>query len=278
MVLLWNLWFYYGSTMEARALLDPGSSFGSDLHFPHLNTTWCCLFPLKSLHLVFYLSMLAVRENSSTTTKVRAASAKSSSGISLNDTLFVGPTVHSSLIDVLLRFQLHRAVLVAECIELLPSLIQIEIYIALFGEAHPVILSHDTCDIWSFSYSQCVCEAERTQPLPWFSLWLQRLLKTILCGWWSDGSRLSQNCTINSKVSLPKENILLRKWNSSELPKLNSICIFSDLRSMPRHWELSGITVSDLPQQEGLTKWTPHLWHCKDHRSSWLVCSYSREG
>jgi hypothetical protein len=32
------------------------------------------------------------------------ASAKSSSGVSLNDLLLVGPTVHSPLIDVLLRF------------------------------------------------------------------------------------------------------------------------------------------------------------------------------
>ena len=53
---------------------------------------------------VFYLPMHAVRKESSTTTKVRAvfdASAKSSSGISLNDMLLVGPTVHSSLVDVM---------------------------------------------------------------------------------------------------------------------------------------------------------------------------------
>ena len=60
---------------------------------------------------VFYLPMHAVNKESSTTTKIRAvfdASAKSSSGVSLNDLLLVGPTVHSSLIDVLLRFRLHR--------------------------------------------------------------------------------------------------------------------------------------------------------------------------
>ena len=56
---------------------------------------------------VFYLPMHAVYKASSTTTKVRAvfdASAKSSTGVSLNDTLLVGPTVHPPLIDVLLRF------------------------------------------------------------------------------------------------------------------------------------------------------------------------------
>ena len=60
---------------------------------------------------VFYFPIHAVYKTSSTTTKVRAvfdASAKSTTGVSLNDCLLVGPTVHSSLIDVLLRFRLHR--------------------------------------------------------------------------------------------------------------------------------------------------------------------------
>ena len=66
---------------------------------------------------VFYLPMHAVKKESSTTTKIRAvfdASAKSSSGVSLNDLLLVGPTVHSPLIDVLLRFRLHRVALTAD--------------------------------------------------------------------------------------------------------------------------------------------------------------------
>ena len=66
---------------------------------------------------VFYLPMHAVRKESSTTTKVRAvfdASAKSSTGISLNDLLLVGPTVHAPLIDVLLRFRLHAVALTTD--------------------------------------------------------------------------------------------------------------------------------------------------------------------
>ena len=61
--------------------------------------------------------MHAVRKESSSTTKIRAvfdASAKSSSGVSLNDTLMVGPTAHSSLIDVLLRFRFHRITLTTD--------------------------------------------------------------------------------------------------------------------------------------------------------------------
>ena len=71
----------------------------------------------KPLDSVFYLPMHAVYKASSTTTKVRAvfdASAKSSTGVSLNDTLLVGPTVHPPLIDVLLRFRLHPIALTAD--------------------------------------------------------------------------------------------------------------------------------------------------------------------
>ena len=71
----------------------------------------------KAVDGVFYLPIHAVRKESSSTTKVRAvfdASAKSSTGVSLNDTLLVGPTVHPSLIDVLIRFRLHRVALTTD--------------------------------------------------------------------------------------------------------------------------------------------------------------------
>ena len=61
--------------------------------------------------------MHAVKKKSSTTTKIRVvfdASAKSSTGVSLNDILLVGPTIHPPLLDVLLRFRLHRVALVAD--------------------------------------------------------------------------------------------------------------------------------------------------------------------
>ena len=64
----------------------------------------------KPVQQVFYLPIHAVEKESSATTKIRAvfdASAKSSSGTSLNDILQVGPTIHSPLNDVLLRFRIH---------------------------------------------------------------------------------------------------------------------------------------------------------------------------
>ena len=77
--------------------------------------------PIADLHKpcdqVFYLPMHAVHKEHSTTTKIRAvfdASAKSTTGVSLNDTLLVGPTVHPPLIDVLLRFRSHKIALIAD--------------------------------------------------------------------------------------------------------------------------------------------------------------------
>ena len=77
--------------------------------------------PVSDLHKpvqrVFYMPMHAVHKESSTTTKLRVvfdASAKSSSGSSLNDLLMVGPTGHSPLIDVLLRFRLHQIALTGD--------------------------------------------------------------------------------------------------------------------------------------------------------------------
>ena len=66
---------------------------------------------------VFYLPMHAVYKACSSTTMIRAvfdASAKSSFGISLNDTLLVGPTVHPPLIDVILCFRTQRIALIAD--------------------------------------------------------------------------------------------------------------------------------------------------------------------
>ena len=61
----------------------------------------------KPVSEVFYLPMHSVRKESSMTTKIRAvfdASMKTASGVSLNDTLMVGPTVHPSIVHVLIRF------------------------------------------------------------------------------------------------------------------------------------------------------------------------------
>ncbi|XP_015122249.1 uncharacterized protein LOC107044744 [Diachasma alloeum] len=65
----------------------------------------------------YYLPHHAVIKESSETTKVRVvfdASAKTSTGISLNDTLLVGPTIQNTIFEQVLRFRTHRYVITAD--------------------------------------------------------------------------------------------------------------------------------------------------------------------
>lgn len=65
----------------------------------------------------YYIPHHAVYKTSSSTTKTRVvfdASAKTTSGLSLNDTLCVGPTVQNDLLSIILRFCTHQVVLTAD--------------------------------------------------------------------------------------------------------------------------------------------------------------------
>ncbi len=65
----------------------------------------------------YYLPVHAVIKDSSTTTKVRAvfdASARSTSGVSLNDQLLPGPSLYPPLPDVLTRFRCHNVAVTAD--------------------------------------------------------------------------------------------------------------------------------------------------------------------
>ncbi|CAM1293624.1 Uncharacterised protein r2_g268 [Pycnogonum litorale] len=65
----------------------------------------------KSCGEVFYLPHHSVSNESSSTTKLRVvfdASAKTDSGMSLNDCLMVGPKIPEDLFNILVRFRKHR--------------------------------------------------------------------------------------------------------------------------------------------------------------------------
>lgn len=65
----------------------------------------------------YFIPHHAVIKDSSTTTKIRVvfdASCKTTSGVSLNDISIVGPTVQSSLINILLRFRTHKLAATAD--------------------------------------------------------------------------------------------------------------------------------------------------------------------
>ena len=66
---------------------------------------------------VFYMPIHGVRKVTSTTTKLRVvfdASAKTTSGLSYNDTLATGPMLHMSLDKILMRFRIHRVALTGD--------------------------------------------------------------------------------------------------------------------------------------------------------------------
>ena len=65
----------------------------------------------------YYLPMHGVLKESSSSTKlcvVFDASAKTSNGLSLNDILCVGPTLHPNLDCILLRFHIHKIALTGD--------------------------------------------------------------------------------------------------------------------------------------------------------------------
>ncbi|XP_039299786.1 uncharacterized protein LOC111045947 [Nilaparvata lugens] len=66
---------------------------------------------------VYYIPHHAVFKPDSTTTKLRVvfdASAKTNSGVSLNELLFKGPTVQPDLFDIVLRFHMHKIAFTAD--------------------------------------------------------------------------------------------------------------------------------------------------------------------
>ena len=82
-----------------------------------------------------------VCKESSITMKMCAvfdASATTSTGISLNSTLMVGPTVHPPLIDVLICFRNHRIAVIADVNQMYRAIRQEAIQ--LQGEMHSLLL------------------------------------------------------------------------------------------------------------------------------------------
>ncbi|XP_053699358.1 uncharacterized protein LOC128746331 [Sabethes cyaneus] len=66
---------------------------------------------------IYYMPHHAVLKPDSTTTKLRVVfdgSCRTSTGVSLNDALMVGPVVQDDLFSIITRFRLHRFVLVAD--------------------------------------------------------------------------------------------------------------------------------------------------------------------
>ena len=119
----------------------------------------------KALQEVFYLPMHAMRKESSTTIKLRVVfdtSAKTKSGTSLNDVLLVGPTVHSPLLDVLMKFRHHRVAMTTEISKMYRAVLlqgnQRDLHRFVWKEEFQIAsrqLSYDETDLWCVGFLIC---------------------------------------------------------------------------------------------------------------------------
>ncbi len=221
---------------------------------------------------VFYLPMHAVRKEHSTTTKIRAvfdASAKSSSGVSLNDTLLVGPTVHPPLIDVLLRFRSHRIALTTDvskmyrAIELTPSDRDLHRFV---WRKKPDELLQD-CRMkrvtFGVSASSFIANMAVKQNALDFATEFPQATEVVKKSFYVDDG-LTGADSVQEAIELQgqlqdlfsKGGFLLRKWNSSNSTVLNHVP--SDLKECQ--------SMQMMPTSGEYTKTLGIEWNaCKDH-------------
>ena len=239
-------------------------------------------------HSVFYMPMHAVRKDSSLTTKVRAVfdvSAKTSTGVSLNDVLLVGPTVHSPLVDVLLRFRFHRVALIADvsrmyrAISLTPSDRDLHRFVWRNSPSEPLQdfrMTRVTFGVSSSSFIANMCVKQnaldyaKVYPLAAQAVEDSFYVDDGLTG--ADSVEEAVELHIQLQSLFGKAEFLLRKWNSSELEVLQhidselrdqrAICTFSDpdeyTKTLGVEWNARldhfRLTVSDLPTNRNPTK------------------------
>ena len=145
----------------------------------YLDLGYAELVPIEDLKKPqFYLPVHAVYKSSSTTTKVRAvfdASAQFSTGVSLNDCLLVGPTVHLPLVDVLLCFRLHRIALTTNiskmyrALELVPPDRDLHRFVWRSDPSEVIKdyrMMRITFGVSASSFLANMCEAKCSQSLP----------------------------------------------------------------------------------------------------------------
>jgi hypothetical protein len=225
----------------------------------------------KSEKEVFYLPMHAGKKESSTTTKIRAvfdASASSSSGASLNDLLLVGPTVHSSLVDVLLRFRLHRVALTTDvskmyhAIELVSEDHDLHRFVWRQSQDKPLRdfrMTRVTFGVSASSFAANMCVKQNALD---FALEYLQVASAVEKSFYVDdgltgADSMEEAVQLQAQLQeLFSKGFLLRKWNSSETAVLEHIPL--ELRDVqPDH---------KIPESEGYSKTLGIQWNSSlDH-------------
>ena len=216
--------------------------------------------------------MHAVRKEHSTTTKVRVvfdASAKSSSGVSLIDTLLVGPTVHPPLIDVLLRFRFHRIALTADvskmyrAIELVPSDRDLHRFVWRNDIKDPLVDYRMTRVTFGVSASSFAANMAVKQNALDFATEFPIAAKVVDTSFYVDdcltgADSIAEATKLHTQLHalFTKDGFLLRKWNSSDAEVVKSIP--ADLREVQ--------SIQSLPAPDQYTKTLGIEWNSNsDH-------------
>lgn len=186
----------------------------------------------KPVSQTFYMPMHAVRKETSSTTKVRVvfdASAKSSTGASLNDTLMVGPNIHPPLFDVLLRFRLHQIALTADvskmyrAVQLAASDRDYHRFVWRNAPSEPLIdyrMTRVTFGVSASSFAANMCVSQNASD---FAAKYPRAARVVNDSIYVDdcltGAETIEEATclqIELHNLFDEAKFLLRKWNSSE--------------------------------------------------------------
>ncbi|GJQ79512.1 hypothetical protein Trydic_g16362 [Trypoxylus dichotomus] len=161
----------------------------------------------------FYLPHLAVLKSESITTKLRAvfgASAKTSSGSSLNDILMVGPVIQGDLFSIVCRFRTYKIVLTAD-----------------IAKMYKQILVANTCSRESFNYGtssasflatralhQLAQEESATLPIDSKMVLSDFYMDDLLTG--ADTPEMLERIFHEVNGILEKGSFNLRKWASND--------------------------------------------------------------
>lgn len=188
---------------------------------------------------VFYLPMHAVHKQSSTTTKLRVvfdAPAKSSTGVSLNDTLMVGPTLHFPLMDVLLRFRCHVVAITTDiskmyrAVELVPPDKDYHRFLWRHHQQQPLVdyrMTGLTFGVLASSFAANMSVAQKAVDLakehPHASNVVKESLYMDDCLTGADSVEEAAELQVDLQELFSKAQFLLRKWNSSDSAVLKHV-------------------------------------------------------
>lgn len=192
----------------------------------------------KSNKLIFFAHHGVLNE-SSVTTKLRVVfdgSSKTTTVISLNNILKVGPTVQDDLVDILLRFRLYNIVVTADIAKMYRQVIVQENY----GDLQRILWGFNSNDdlcqyaLNTVTYGTASASFLATRCLHQISIDLQHskpyLSKVIASSFYVD-DLIAGSKTINEAIMLPndlshellKYGFPLRKWSSNEPSVLQAI-------------------------------------------------------